>query len=355
MARRVVEMYELPKRIDTEFFDSLPEEERFGRLGIWELAYRDLRNHEVTLAEEADLWQLTFNEETIFPEAYRTTAKNVLENGKGGRIQNRYGLTGKGVKVAVIDKPLQPEHPEFASKLTLIEVEPGDERNQYIDFHGMTCASLLAGKTCGAAPDAELVYFMIPNTGDRKELSKYALMALQKIVEYNTEHSTEPIRLVSWSGGFVQEDMEERNRLVATLDGMGCYEVDATMFMRDYGGLEYHPYARAGESRYTLSTWQLQNLERNKLRPGFADWFNSCCYVPATACTCASEDIQGGFIHWGKTVSESWTIPQLVGAMATLLQKDASVTYAEFTRLAKGCPRKDGYVVLDMDWVIENL
>lgn len=355
MPGTVVEMFDLPETLESSFVDMLPDDDLFGIKGIWQLAYRDLRTKRIAIAKEGELSQFTFNDKTMFPPGLSEMAKKVMEDGKAGRISNRYGLTGEGVRIAVIDKPLSPVHAEFGSRLEVIKVEPEHENHDSVDFHGMTCASLLAGKTCGTAPEAMIKYFQIPNSGDRTEISRYALEALKKIIEYNTENAAHPIRLVSWSGGFTKEDMQERDNCAQVLSQMGCYLVDATMFMHNFSGIDYNPYAVCDEPKYSLNQWQLDNYARNKERPGFSEWFTNCCYVPSSRCTSASDDIADGYIHWGKAVSESWTIPQAVGAMALCLQKRPNLTYESFVTLAKQCPRVDGFIILNVDSIIEAL
>ena len=353
MPRSVLEMFDLPKTLEPSFVDSLSNDDLFGIKGIWQLSYRDLRAERITINNADELSRFTFNDETVFPLELSDMAGKVMEDGKAGRISNHFGLTGKGVKIAVIDKPLNPMHKEFESRLEVIKVEPENENHDSLDFHGMTCASLLAGKTCGTAPEAVIKYFQIPDSGDRAEISKYALKALKMIVAYNMENATDPIRLVSWSGGFTKEDMQERNDCSRVLAQMGCYLIDATMFMRNFGGIDFNPYADRDEDKYSLNKWQLDNYERNKERPEFPEWFNNCCYVPSSRCTAASDDIVDGYIHWGKAVSESWTIPQTVGAMALCLQKRPDLTYESFVALAKQCPRVNGFIILNIDYIIQ--
>ncbi|MBR5348231.1 MAG: hypothetical protein IK125_03265 [Lachnospiraceae bacterium] len=354
MPRSVLEMFDIPETLELSFVDSLSDDDLFGIKGIWQLSYRDLRTKKITINNAGELAQFTFNDATVFPPELPDMAEKVMEDGKAGRISNHTGLTGKGVKIAIIDKPLNPMHKEFGAGLEVIKVEPENENHDSVDFHGMTCASLLAGKTCGAAPEAVIKYFQIPDSGDRAEISKYALKALKMIVAYNMENATDPIRLVSWSGGFTKEDMQERNDCSQILSQMGCYLIDATMFMRNFGGIDFDPYAECDEKKYSLNRWQLDNYERNKERPGFSEWFDNCCYVPSSRCTSASDDIVDGYIHWGKAVSESWTIPQTVGAMALCLQKWPDLTYESFVALAKQCPRVNGFIILNMDYIIET-
>ena len=354
MPRTVLEMFDIPESIFPSFVDMLSDD-LFGIKGIWQLSYRDLRTKNITISNEGDLSQFTFNEETVFPHRLFDISAKVMQDGKAGRITNHYGLTGKGVKIAIIDKPINPRHIEFESRLEVIKIEPDNENHDSLDFHGMTCASLLAGKTCGTAPKAVIKYFQMPDSGGRTEISRYALKALKMIVEYNRVNAADPIRLISWSGGFTKEDMQERNNISKILSQMGCYLIDATMFMRNFCGIDYNPYAENDEKKYSLNKWQLDNYERNKERPGFSEWFENCCYVPSSRCTSASDDIVDGYIHWGKAVSESWTIPQTVGAMALCLQNHPKLSYESFVALAKKCNRKNGFIILDINSIIEAI
>ena len=270
MSRKIAEMFEVPEIVSAQYFDSV---ELFSREGIWQLCYRDLQEKDVQIASKGEMSELCFNDETIFPHVLQEMACKVLEDGRKNRL-NCGLLAGKGVKVAVVDRPINKEHVEFADRINYIEVLPGHEGMQYMDFHGMACASFLCGATCGVAREAELFYFAIPNrTNAINEYYGYQLLALEKVLEYNHQNE-HPIRVVSLSAPFLKEQMERRNELVSELEKTGCAVVDATFFGRIVGqGIDYDCYSDNPE--YRLNQWQIDNYNRNKEREDFVKYFNN--------------------------------------------------------------------------------
>ncbi len=182
----------LPDTVTTEYYDSIVP---FSVESIWQLAYRDLTHSNVNIENESRLSELCFNSQTVFPDKLSQAAQAVLESGKKNPLSNHTGLTGKGIKAAVIDRPIPVDHIEFRDGIQYMEVIPGHEKNSYIDFHGTTCASYLCGKTCGVAKGVELLYYAIPNnTQPIETYYEWQLQALKKIVEYNRRHD-DPIRV----------------------------------------------------------------------------------------------------------------------------------------------------------------
>lgn len=132
---------------------------------------------------------IRFSTETKFPSADKMpkgfNPQQALENGKtpGLNIADLHamGITGKGITVAIIDKPLNTEHDEIKDNIVHYE-EIGYPENTIAEYHGTAVSSILSGKTVGVAPDAKIVYFaatnvkmQIPlmNKDFQKELKQY--------------------------------------------------------------------------------------------------------------------------------------------------------------------------------------
>ena len=125
---------------------------------------------EVDFSNAADKFPyIRFSTETKFPTIDKMpkgfNPEQVLENGKapGLNIANLHamGITGKGLTIAIIDKPLNTEHVEIKDNIVHYE-SIGFPENATADYHGNAVSSLLAGKTVGVAPDAQIVYFAAP-------------------------------------------------------------------------------------------------------------------------------------------------------------------------------------------------
>jgi hypothetical protein len=111
----------------------------------------------------------------------------LLEQGKylglGLNALRERGITGQGVTVAVIDKPLLQEHQAFGSRMKYIEVGPAGSGTDRLSFHGAHVAGLLAG-TDGVAPDAILYYFAVHES--ESPYFQYA-EAINKMLELQQE------------------------------------------------------------------------------------------------------------------------------------------------------------------------
>ena len=87
---------------------------------------------------------------------------NFLDQGKGygQNIEelHKKGITGKGVKIAIIDQPLS-DHKEYHHKLLHYEEVGFEHKALYGNMHGAAVTSLAVGNTCGIAPDAEVYYW----------------------------------------------------------------------------------------------------------------------------------------------------------------------------------------------------
>lgn len=108
------------------------------------------------------------------------------------------GITGKGVPVAVIDKPILEDHEAYSENLRYIEVKPDEGGTQEPGFHGAAIASILAGDY-GVAPESPLYYFAIP---DDSTPYKWLTEAMNMLLDMREEMPEEErIRVVSVSYG----------------------------------------------------------------------------------------------------------------------------------------------------------
>lgn len=156
----------------------------------------DLREYYIN---ENVLWSLCYNEKTIFPEDENLNShispEELLELAKnpglGIRGLHERGYTGEGVTVAIIDRPVIENHPEFAGKIVKYkDFCNGADRG---NMHGAAVASALAGETTGTAPGVK-IYF----AGAGEVLT--TAQALDWIVEENEKlPEGEKIRVVSIS------------------------------------------------------------------------------------------------------------------------------------------------------------
>jgi subtilase family protein len=148
------------------------------------------------------LWTLTFNQKTKWPEPAlmprsprpSELLEAAMDPGLGIRGLHQQGITGKGVSVAIIDQPLYRDHPEFEGKIVAYEdVGCGTQSS----MHGPAVASFLAGNRTGTAPGVRVYYAAAPSwTAD----TAYQAKALDWIVALNRKlPASERIRVVSVS------------------------------------------------------------------------------------------------------------------------------------------------------------
>ncbi len=188
----------------------------FAVAGRWG-PYYDLRHTDLSrfdLADHAsDLGNAVFDTETIWPAALPfgfDPAKALEFNrnpGLGIRDVHARGITGRGVAVSVIDAPLLLDHAEYAGRIRFYgEV---NARNAMANFHGTLVTSILAGRSCGVAPDAEIYYVGSQNTdassvdGSMTPNAGHYAKAIELLLEVNARlHREQRIRVISISTGW---------------------------------------------------------------------------------------------------------------------------------------------------------
>lgn len=193
-----------PRRVDPH--NIRPNDDLRGFvLKAWgvSLADADLRDRGDVLI------RVRFDTRTVWPPKDRLPPgfdpDSILERGKspglGVRRLHAEGITGRGVRVAIIDGPLLRDHQEYKGKVACYEaidcagVEP--------EMHGAAVASLLVGTSCGVAPGAELYYWA--ETGGKRDYAQRT-KALRQILEFNEGKPLEQrIRVVSVSIGFIPQ------------------------------------------------------------------------------------------------------------------------------------------------------
>ena len=151
------------------------------------------------------------------------------------------GKTGKNIGIAIIDQRLYREHPEYADRIKHYEAVGTWPENDTTtpDYHGSLVVGCAAGKTTGAAPDADIYYFaanslVIENKFENataklteKPLQpghrKYQNMAIRRILEINkTLPENKKIRFLSCSWGRSNDlFVDESNELFAECERNG--------------------------------------------------------------------------------------------------------------------------------------
>jgi subtilisin family serine protease len=133
----------------------------------------------------------------------RVLLERAKDPGLGVRALHARGVTGAGVSVAIIDGHLRRDHVEYAARLVHYE-ELDDFSDRPFDMHGPAMVSLLAGRSIGVAPGADLHDFAL----DFARLTPERLAdAIDRVVERNDTLAPERrVRLLSVSTGYRGEE-----------------------------------------------------------------------------------------------------------------------------------------------------
>ena len=174
-------------------------------------AGKDLRRTDLSRLSQYLLSTLTFDMNTRWPASTTVSGFSPsvwLERGKypGLRIKTLHaqGVMGQGVGVAVFDKPILRGHHEFKGRLVYRRLTPKLRRR--LHFHGISCASILAGQTCGVAPKADLYYIAVPDVGQN---FFYYTLAMGELMKINRKlPQGRKVRIVSISDGIAPDNKD---------------------------------------------------------------------------------------------------------------------------------------------------
>jgi subtilisin family serine protease len=195
---------------DVKEWDSLPkndpDEPSEVDLRKADLSKLDLR------ASLGDLMYAAFDDRTVWPAPDRMPSgfdrQKIMELGKnpglGVRRLHEKGITGRGVRVAIIDQPLLVKHQEYAGRVRLYEeMDLPSQMNP--QMHGAAVASIALGKTVGVAPEGELYYIAMQFT-DKSTLQRLA-RCVHRVIAVNAQLPKDnKIRVISISKGWMSSD-----------------------------------------------------------------------------------------------------------------------------------------------------
>ena len=272
-----------------------------------------------------------YTDQVIWPAEMAEQMAQQLENGKdsglGISLLHQKGYTGKGVNVAIIDQALYIDHSEYKDNVVFYKTGIGhgpEEVRNTAQYHGPAVASLLCGKTCGSAPDANLFYyswFGLDQKTHRQD-SNTVLPLLQEIIEWNNTHADkDKIRCLSCSWGDRTDiAFEERQALFKKVEESGCMVFGgfyaSTVGRQSCGGFKINPVSDSIENLQVEVPAGIPMETAKKRLP-------HCVVVPEHNRTFASQ--VGGYMY-EKQGGASWTYPYLAGLVACGLQAFPSYT-----------------------------
>lgn len=296
---------------------------------------------------------IDFNSHTDFSQAELPadfTPRLIMEQGKSAG-QNIYelhskGITGKGIKIAIIDEGLS-DHEEYRGKIEHYEQLSAFSTGS---FHASGVVSLAVGTKCGMAPETHVYYFADhsnsnPHCGVRN--TGTIPLAIKRCIEINSLlPENEKIAAISCSQhcdptmeGFAEY---EKIRLEAEQNGIDVITVG--LFREK--GLSFDGYNR-DMNKDVNDTDNVLPLDvkyiDSRARP---DWFNEDknqrLLFPVEHRTVAFNTGDKDYAHFA-IGGYSWIIPQITGLYALCKQVDAHCTLEHMWELGlkTGIKRKD--------------
>lgn len=279
---------------------------------------------------------ITFDSHTEFSKTSlppNFNPEHFMETGKDFGLDlhqlHQKGITGKGIKIAIIDEALSP-HQEYNGKIAHYENLTNYPTGS---FHGTGVASLAVGTNCGVAPEAEVCFFAEysnSNASCGKRIVGGVTQAIKRCIEINRLlPEGEKIAAISISqtcdptmDGF---DKYEEMRLAAEKEGIDVITVK--LFQEK--GLSFDGYNRDLNKDVNAPDSILPlNVEYIDSRVS-ADYFNpdkqKRLLFPVEHRTVALNTGESDYCHWA-IGGYSWIIPQITGLYALCKQVNPDCT-----------------------------
>jgi hypothetical protein len=332
--------------------------------GIVQFAGKDLSKKDLSRLSLNFLSRLTFDQNTRWPHKVKLppgfSAPKWLEIGKnpglGIKALHSQGVTGKRISVAIFDKPILASHGEFKGRIVYQRIAPDVKKNHFLHFHGISCASILAGKTCGVAPEAKIYYFACPDAGRNFYYYSLAMDELMKVNE--SLPSDKKIRIVSISDGLSKTDKDWPMWEVAARRAQekGIVVLYANVlddFGFIWGGCPPHKN-RNNPSGYNFALYLLARLAESKNPKDLEKYLYSSIIIPADYRTTASNIGKNVYIYWGSG-GFSWAIPYIAGLAALAWDLKPDLTFNQIVDILESSKyvTKDGKRVINPQGFIQ--
>ncbi len=312
----------------------------FSDLRGMPLFTKSIKNRDLSDKYEI-LLKSTFDTFTVWPPKEKMPSNfkpneilSIGQNpGLGIKALHAKGITGNGIRVAIIDQPLLLNHEEYKNKI--LKYTPIDCNNIPPQMHGASVASILVGDKCGVAPGASLYYWAEPSW--KKDYYQRST-ALEQIIQFNKNKPlSERIRVVSVSVGFV-EDYKNLDLWKKTLEKAKQEGIIVIHCSSNISGVRCPLYQdRDNPANYEICYF-IQGRE-SRITPGRI-------YVPIDNRTTASFQGEDDYVFWSRG-GLSWGAPYLAGVAALGLQVNPDLNPNEVLKYLKetGTPFKKGCIV----------
>ncbi len=271
----------------------------------------------------------------------------------GIRKLHKEGITGKGIKVAIFDQKISPDHAEF--KRNIISYKEYNKQECDVSLHGPGVVSLLAGKTCGVAPDVRVMYSADLSPG--KDYSCY-IKSLEEVIEYN-KNNKEKIKIVSVSKGHLDEPLlKEWIEIKEKAKKLGITVIDSQYFIINNitGGGSKTNKDSFDDYELPLFYGEVDYQKKITKRKILAEKVGGEIIVPSDYRTMASRKGDKEYVYNAKG-GWSWAIPYFAGVFALALQVKPDLTNEEFLEIVRKTAgtTKKGFKVINPVGIIEEM
>jgi len=331
-----------------------------GAMGQMDLRSCDLSALDLRSSRE-DLLFASFDARTHWPPSDRMPegfdANHILELGKnpglGLRRLHAQGITGRGVGIAIIDKPLQTTHREYAERLRCYEEIGGAGTTALM--HGAAVASIAVGKTVGVAPGADLYYFAEPDALQASTMQFHLLaQGIWRVLDLNRHLPSERrIRVISLSISWnpTSPGYHDICAAAAAARRAGLLVISSSVeevHGFHFNGLGRPPLTDPDEfASYEPGLWWSQAFwaspDKPLKRPRFLrDWrarrlaklfqdlgLKQRLLIPMDSRTTASPTGENDYVFY-REGGWSWSIPYIAGLYALAVQVDPQITPDRF-------------------------
>lgn len=283
----------------------------------------------------------SYDTHTIFPAKDKLPEgfdpQKVFENGKnpglGIRALHDKGYTGKG-NVAVIDMQGSVEHSEYKDRVINYS-EFGVEKNSGSEMHPFATTSILAGKTCGIAPDSNVALYAFNPVENDKPTNKFVIQSLEKIYDTNTKlDSKDKIQVVSLSWGPNMQDTDY-NKFLETVKKLE----DSGVFVQYNDGDSPNPKLKFDglmrdnmKDPDDISSYKLSDVYAKGEKALIEEGGNTLL-IPAGNRTTAAPTGENDYVT-SAAGGASWQIPYIAGVCTLAKQANPDLKPDEFRKIA---------------------
>ncbi len=297
---------------------------------------------------------IEFDEKTKWPTDKAKMPKDfdpkaVMEQGKDTGLNvkklHKQGITGKGIRVAIIDQPLA-SHKEYNDQLVHYEEIGVEEDIQLLkkehpeisldsfepkgSMHGSAVASLLVGKECGVAPEAELYHFAryLARNEKGEETCENEAKALERILQINKKlPKEERIQVVSISWNAMADPKfhgyERFHKVAEKLIKQGVFICDVGCSAHNKLGQKMDFFGANREMNGNPNDSSIYSVR---------SFFKDSLLFPRAQRTTACPQGNDMYVHYGNG-GESWRVPCTAGMFALARQVNPDITPEQFYQL----------------------